>query len=227
MTRLLIGVPVLNRPANAAPLVTSLSETTAEATLLFLLSPEDRPELLAVDELLAERVRGQVMPFGPGRGDFARKHNFGFALALAEGFDWYFVGADDLRFHPGWFEACMLEQRKSDACVIGTNDLGNVRTSRGQHSTHFLVHTDYLECGTVDEPGKLFHERYWHEFTDDECVQTAKVRRTYAHAHNAIVEHLHPDWHKAARDSTYELAQAHRREDSALYHSRKSLWGRR
>jgi hypothetical protein len=88
----------------------------------------------------------------------------------------------------------------------------------GRHATHSLVHADYRECGTLDEPWKLLHEGYWHNFVDDELVGTAMLRGTFAMAGDAHVEHLHPNWRKAADDETYRrgMASFHRRPGAPL-----------
>ena len=139
--------------------------------------------------------------------------------------DFYFVGADDLLFHDHWLEKALAAQRKTGGVRSSAQTTwGTPRTQRGWHSTHFLVSTEYLECGTVDEPGKLLHEGYSHEFTDDECIQTARMRRTYVHAFDSHVEHLHPDWGKGTRDATYEKAQAGRMQDQRLFEFRKHMW---
>ena len=222
---LLVGVPVLGRPANAAPLVSNLRETTPSAKILFICSRQDKDEIAAINALgLTPYLVGEMSD----PGQFATKHNAGYKLAVDgdfEAFEWYFCGADDLTFHAGWFEACLEAHRKTGACVIGTKDLGNQRTMTGWHATHFLVHRDYLECGTVDEDGKLLNEAYSHEFCDDECIATARWRRTYAPS-LAVVEHLHPDWGKAEWDDTYRKAQADRSADRVLFESRRHLFGR-
>jgi len=217
---LAILIPVLDRPQRVEPLIESVNACTPEANLLFLCSPGDAAEIEAVKASGANHV---VVPWPCGPGDFARKQNYGFAQTEEE---WVFCGADDLVFHHGWFESCMATHHRSRACVIGTVDKGNWRTVSGQHSTHFLVHRDYLECGTIDEPGKIFNESYDHQWTDDECVQTAMWRGTYAHAHTAIVEHQHPHWGTATMDQTYEKATRATAQDQALYESRKHLWGK-
>lgn len=227
MTALLVGVPVLGRPQNAAAVAANLREATPGAHIYFLCSLDDEAQQGACLDAMTKDDLLSVMPEPAGLGDFAKKHNTGYRTAVAGDYEWYFVGADDLVFHPGWFDRCLEAHRKAGACVIGTRDLGNPRTANGWHSTHFLVHRDYLECGTVDEPGKLLHEGYSHEFVDDEAVQTARARRTYATS-QAVVEHLHPDWGKAEWDDTYRKAQSGRAADQALFHSRRHMWnGRR
>lgn len=118
----------------------------------------------------------------------------------------------------------MRAANRGDFCVVGTNDMGNSRVIAGNHSTHPLVHRDYLACGTVDEVGIVLHEGYQHQFADDEFVQTAKVRRVYAHAFDAFVEHLHPNWGKGRDDATYRRGQAGFSADKRLYDQRCAMW---
>jgi hypothetical protein len=218
-----IGIPVLGRPERAASIVESIASSVHMIDLrpLFILSPGDRDEAAAVKATGAESI---TVRWKPGPGDFARKHNRGIRESASVS-EWYFTGADDLVFHRGWAEHALAVAIQSDACVIGTNDLGNARTVRGEHSTHSLVHRDYLECGTIDEEGLIFHEGYDHQFCDDELVQTARYRRTFAHATLAIVEHMHPDWSKGQTDATYAKGKARFHEDRALYQARRQLWG--
>ena len=219
----MVGVPVLGRPQNAQPISESIHASVHAAEVLFLCSLSDRAQ---IDAAYTWGDAIDVMPFAAGPGDFARKHNAGYRYAVDLNFDWYFVGADDLTFHPGWFEACMREHEHTGACVIGTNDLHNKNVQKGLYATHFLVHRDYLECGTIDEDGKILHEGYDHQSVDIEFCQTANYRGTYAHAFDAIVEHRHPHWGLAEMDATYEKALRRTHEDIALFNARRHMWSR-
>lgn len=212
-------IPVLDRPVRVRPLVESLRACShvIECRPVFLCSPNDRREIREVQKHAAP----VVVPFEQGRGDYAAKINYG-VKHTSDPF--VFLAADDLRFHPGWAEravACWYETR---ACVVGTNDLGNSRVTSGRHSTHTLVHRDYAECGTADDPGVLLHPGYWHNFVDDEFVQTAISRETFAAAQDAHVEHLHPNWGKALEDHTYRLGIEHFNDDRAYFKKRSKLW---
>lgn len=218
MRSLLVLIPVLDRPAAAAPVVASIRSSTPHARILFLCSPGDDAEIAAA---LATGANVTVVPWQAGSGDWARKQNHGFRDGVEE---WVFLGADDLVFHSGWFYACIRQHEIAGACVVGTNDLGNARVVAGRHSTHSLVHRDYLECGTIDEDGLIVHEGYDHQFADDEFVQTAIARGTYAHAGDARVEHLHPNWGKAQDDATYRKGQQQFAQDRVLFERRQQFW---
>jgi hypothetical protein len=214
-------IPVLGRPERVAVTVASLAASLGliPADPVFVCSPEDIVEISAV---IAAGHVPLIARFACGPGDYARKMNLGFD---ATGTDWVFLAADDLNFHQGWLDRAVMRHQRTGACVIGTNDLGNSRTIAGYHSTHTLVHRDYLGCGgTADDPTRLLHEGYDHQFVDDEFVQTAISRGTYAHAQDSIVEHLHPDWGKGTRDATYEKGAAGFTRDRALYNERRQLW---
>lgn len=207
----------------------SVTGPVIRADLMFLASPGDIDQIAACgatgDLSTVNHPILQVMDRPPGSGDYALKINHGWRAACASGYDFVLLGADDLRFHPGWAEAALIEQLRTGACVIGTNDLGNNSTRLGTHTTHPLVSTAYT-CGLVDDPdpGLLLNPSYRHNFVDNEFVGTAKHRRVYTHAVNSHVEHLHPFWHKAEKDATYALGQAGFAADRKLHERRRRLW---
>lgn len=224
---LLVGVPVLGRPQNAAPLVANLCETTPSADVLFICSPGDNDEIEACVAVTLEQDTEGFLVTGwePGPADFARKQNAGYEYAVTNGYDFYFCGADDLRFQSDWYLRALIAQGKREACVVGTNDLHNQNVIKGWYATHFLVHRDYLACGgVVDDPTKLLCELYDHQAVDLEFCGTARWRRTYVHAFDSRVEHLHPHWRLAEMDDTYTKALRATQEDQALYMSRRHLW---
>jgi hypothetical protein len=213
--------PVLGRPKRAQPLWESLHATAGrDARLLFLCSPGDDEKIEACRRVRqAETI---IVPFEHAPGDYARKINYGLSVTRS---DWIFQGADDLRFHPGWLqEALQAGSRRAGGRVVGTQDLGNRMVMRGRHSTHSLVHRSYVEEGTVDEPGKLMHEGYRHNFCDTEMVETALSRGEFIFARRAVVEHLHPNWKKGEMDATYKLGLGDFRVDQLHFMGRRKLW---
>lgn len=214
-----ILVPVLGRAHRVAPLLESIEAGTPEPhRTLFICSPDDKAMTAEVDRAGAEYLRTDR---NYDRGDYAIKVN------LAYRSTWeplMFLAADDLHFHPGWLPRATAKLAAGIG-VVGTNDLTNRRTRTGQHSTHSLVTRDYVDRhGTIDEPNKVLHEGYWHEFVDDEFVQTAMARGAYAHANDCYVEHLHPMGGKAPMDALYEMQSARMRVGRRVYEWRKQLW---
>lgn len=218
-------IPVLGRPGRIRGLLASLSASEGEIRIhpVFIYSAGDTEEIYALDSVNADKLRAD---WRPGRADYAKKMNMGYAWAVRRGFEWIMLAADDVQFHPGWAEAALRTYQSSGACVIGTNDLKNPKVMAGEHSTHTLVHRDYVECGTADEEGKLLCELYDHQWVDNEFVETAQYRGTYAHSHDSLVEHFHPVWGNAEEDSTYAKGQADGVGDQRLYFERCHMWGR-
>ncbi|MEK6276830.1 MAG: glycosyltransferase family 2 protein [Actinomycetota bacterium] len=212
MAELVIIVPVLGRPHNVRPLLTSIRRTTPGARVLFVCDPGDEAEQRAIE---AEGAEMLIV-----RGNYAKKINH----AVQETSEpLLFLAADDLRFHPGWLEAAKAQLTEGIG-VVGTNDLCSDRVMAGQHSTHSLVTRDYAELGTIDDPTRLLHERYMHEFVDDEFVQTAISRNAFAHASDSIVEHLHPLVGKAPLDELYSKAGRRELWGRLVYMRRRRLW---
>lgn len=211
-----ILVPVLWRPGQVATLVASLEAATPEPhRLLFVADPDDEEELAAIGKAGAEVIT-------PGPRSYPHKINAGFE-ATTEPF--VFLAADDLAFHPGWLTAAL--DMADDVGVVGTNDGGcNPRVARGHHSVHSLVSRCYVtdQGGTADALGLVLHPGYRHAFCDDELVSVARQRRQYAHAHDSVVEHLHPYAGKAETDAVYREGQQAIRRDQRLFQRRRRLW---
>lgn len=209
---------MLGRAHRVGPLLESLAAATTDYRVLFLLTPGDTDVIGAVETAGGDWVAVQRRD----RGDYARKINAGYRATTEP---LLFLGADDLHFHPHWFERAVAPFTDSRVGVVGTNDLGNRRVISGDHATHALVRRSYIdEHGTIDEPGKVLHEGYAHEYVDDELVGTAKHRGAWAFAADSVVEHLHPQWGKAPSDPMYD-AQAERMSTSRhLFLRRRRLW---
>ncbi len=210
-------IPVLGRPANVAPLLSSLGDDD-RIRPLFVPTEGDREEISAIRETGAD-----LLPVPrKARGDYARKINAGYRTS-SEPF--LFLAADDLRFHDGWLDAALEYFEDPAIGVVGTQDLGNARVLAGEHSTHSLVRRTYVdEHGTIDRAGAVLCELYPHEFVDDEFVETAKHRNAWAFAHDSIVEHLHPAWGKAETDRLYDQHARRMAHGRAIYRRRRHLW---
>lgn len=224
MTSISIVVPVLNRPANAQPLVDSVrSSTTLSWELLFMVSPGDRAE---EDACVATGCRVVVVPWAAGVGDYARKINAGFKMTDGT---FVFLGADDLFFHSGWDTAALACCDES-TYVIGTNDLGNAKVKAGKHSTHSLVHRGYVEANGLtwdSKPGVVYSDAYAHQYVDTELVSVAIERGIFKFCRESVVEHLHPLWQKSAMDDTYRKALKDGLEDRRMFEfRRRELSGR-
>ena len=138
--------------------------------MLFVADPDDPEEHRAIE------AEGEEMLIV--KGNYAKKIN----RAIEETDEpLIFQGADDLRFHPGWLEAAKAKLGPGIG-VVGTNDLNSKRVMAGTHADHALITREYTKLGTIDDPTKVLHERYPHEYVDDEFIETAvmprRLRRT-------------------------------------------------
>lgn len=219
---LVILVPVLRRPHRVVPLLESIGKVTPEPyRVLFITSPGDEAEHQALKKQNADWV---CMDRNyEGKGDYSRKINYGYQVSDEE---YIFLGADDLEFHPNWFENALAKLKLSSKYgVVGTNDLGNQMVIMGKHSTHSLVTRKYADkFGTVDEQGKILHEGYHHNYCDSELIGTAKWRGAWVFSRDSIVKHLHPDWGLAKRDEVYDIGKKFIREDAKLFQGRRHKW---
>lgn len=212
---LIILIPVLRRPQNVAPVLASARETVPDARVLFIADRDDEVEIAA--------LRGHDFITVSSGTNYAAKINAGFDASSEP---LCFSGADDIRFRPGWFEEAKA-LLTDEVQVVGTVDRWNSRTERGRHSTHTLFTRRYVdESGTIDEPGKVLHEGYPHEYCDDEFVQTAMARCAYAHAFESVVEHLRPLIDTPDEDEVYKLGRSTTVRGRRLFARRRRLWQR-
>jgi hypothetical protein len=210
---------MLGRPHRVAPLLESIADvTTVPYRVLFVCTPGDTAVIEAIDAEHGEHITVERQP----TGDYARKINAGYRYTNEP---LLFLGADDLRFHPHWFERAVAHLDDPAIGVVGTNDLTNRRTYQGTHSTHSLVTRRYADrFGTIDEPGKVLYEGYVHEYVDDELVGTAQARGAYAHAIDSVVEHLHPMGGKAPTDDLYDAQAERMRLSRRVFQKRRAMW---
>lgn len=217
-----ILVPMLGRPHRVRPLLESIWTATPRAEVVWLTTPTDRQVIAEIDRASRESsldFRRIDVPYR--RGDYPRKINVGYRQTSRP---LLFTGACDLRFAAGWL-AVALAELVVGIGVVGTSDGHSPRVLAGEHATHSLVTRWYADSyGTVDQPGAIFHDRYWHEFCDDELVQTAMARGAWAFAPGALVEHLHPDHGLAPDDQLYRQRPARMRQGRALFRQRERLW---
>lgn len=220
---LVVIVPVLMRPLRVEPFLESLRAATPKPhRVIFVATIGDTPMLRTIKRIVDDTVQLEVLR--PNRiGDYAKKVNRAYTISTEP---FMFLAADDLHFHDGWYERAHRQFLDDQVGVVGTQDLANTdRARRGEHATHSLVRRSYIdECGTIDEPGKVLHEGYTHEFVDDEFVGTAKFRGAWAFAYDSVVEHLHPSWGKAKKDRLYAGAPARMQAGRKVFEARKHLW---
>ena len=220
---LVILLPYLGRPDTVGPLLDSIVETVPGASVLACLTPGDTKVSEAFDNHPYPTRTTTYVDYQPV-GDYARKINAGYRLTSQP---LIFTGACDIRFHQNWFqEACAMLDDAGRIGIVGTNDLGNPRVLRGEHSTHSLITRRYADCYGLagPQPGAIYCELYQHECCDDELWQTGLARGAAVPCLRAVVEHLHPNWGKARSDALYDRQHARTVAGRRLLTRRQHLW---
>ena len=208
MAEVAVLIPLM-RPHRLALVLASLAESTTDYVAVVIATGE------CAD---VARELGRCVLIEDEGGTYPVRINAGFRGSAEP---YVMLGADDLSFRPGWFEAAMVQMRQVDG-VVAVNDLHN---SAG---VHFLVSREYVDTlgGTGDGiPGEVMHEGYSHTHCDDEMRHLAQYRNRFAYARDSIVEHLHPGAGKAATDEVYALGNSFMGQGNAVFMSRRHLWG--
>jgi hypothetical protein len=225
MREVAVLVPVMKRPQNVKPLVDSFNVTTniGEANLYFLVDPDDDEEIAAIKDAGASYL---VSDRGP---TFAAKLNSGFRQTTE---DWVLAVGDDVEFTAGWFDAARRLSDRYD--VIGTNDaypgeVRNARVAAGVHADHYFVRRSYVddEGATLDGPGVLAAEAYYHYFVDCETVQLAKALGRFTPCLDCRIIHHQPryegrpeDWDA---DPIYVKGGEYAKQDDIKFKQRSAL----
>lgn len=225
-------VPVLGRPQNAQPLLTSLRESGSLAELVFIVSARDLEQLdacriaVALDRAKVSGELSSVIVAGhdPGGHDYPRKMNLAFGKTTSE---WVLLGSDDIEFTAGWDTMMVRAGEKTGKAVIGSNDKANRLVQKGLFSTHALVSRRYVdELGaSLDGPGVLVSEAYDHNFCDRELAALAKARDLWLFIPQAVIRHRHPAFGSAPQDATYLKGRETFLADQALFWQRAERWG--
>jgi len=195
--------------------------TTVPHYLVFIVEREDGGSCAEAARLAAAGQCGWMI--NEGAASYAGAVNTGYRHTSDP---YFFLGSDDVYFHPGWAE-CVLAAAVPPFRVVGTNDTINDSVLAGIHATHYLVERGYIEelGGVVDElPGTVLHEGYDHNYTDTEFIEVATKRGVFTPCLEAVVEHMHFAFGKGPRDATADRTIRRYSEDARIYESRRPLW---
>ncbi len=213
-----IIVPVMKRPQNAESFMRSARASSGLVNVYAVCDEDDVATKKAWKDSGAKVL---VLSAGERPGTFAEKVNYGYRRTDEP---WMFIVGDDVRFYPGWLDHAQHTANSSTNGyhVIGTNDLGNPRSTDGEHSAHLLIRRSYVDeqGGGWDGPKSIAHEGYRHWYVDDEIVTAAKQRNAFAMAMGSTVEHLHPLWGKGDDDDVYRLGQSFAMDDLETFKRR-------
>lgn len=208
-------IPTYRRAHRVGEVTTNILESTEHANVYFICESDDEETI-------------ETVTFTVGANLIINDRSRNYAGAINTGVHatdepYVFAGADDLNFHPGWYEAAS-KKLEYPIHVVGTNDLHNPDVLSGAHATHYLVTRWYAHNGCIDAANTMLCEKYDHNYCDTEFIAFAQHRGMYAPCLEAIVEHKHWAWGKAPMDATYEKGCRTEPQDKALFYERRNLW---
>jgi glycosyltransferase involved in cell wall biosynthesis len=217
-----ILIPTFGRPQRAAELVEDIRvATTANYRIYFVVEKHDPETIAAVGRLDAEAI------INPGEPTYASCINSAYAQTKEP---YFFTGADDIHFHPGWLSEALKWMSDPKIGIVGTAD--PLHDSR-DHSTHSLVRRKYIQqhSGCLDRPNTVLYP-YWHGWTDHEFLGIAKSRGAYHYCKKSLVDHHHPGWDWFGRvdsgdekfDATYAKGNRNHRQDTRKFLQRCRQW---
>lgn len=215
---LAVLVPVMRRPQNAATFMRAFEDSEHGSSTVYAVCDSD--DVDTKEKWIENRAQVIERPSANCPGTFAEKVNYAFGRTSE---DWILLLGDDARFIPGWYEEVIRVIEKTNACVVGTNDLCNPRVMSGLAITQPVISRSYVKTlgASWDGPGIVCHEGYRHNFVDTEIYEVAKERNVVAFALQAVIEHFHPDCGKNSSDSVYALGTSFASVDRELFASRK------
>lgn len=212
-----IFTPTSYRSQNIERLINSIRETS-EVTAYFIHPSDDGDSWKELNKQFQPHTKNLFWWHDNPEGDtrFVKRIQSMYEQTDEE---WFLTGADDVVFHPGWLEEARPYMHTHS--VISFDDMCNPNVP----GTNFLIRRSYIEeqSGVIDSPNTVFCQDYFHNFCDNELVETASKRREFVKCDGKI-EHYHHTIGKAENDKIYQLAQSRWNEDAETFHQRRHLW---
>lgn len=211
-------LPTTGRPEQMAARVSDLLMQRLPkgvSLTVYLAVPGDDKETLDKSDAIFEHFRHKLVERKPNT-TAVDGWNAAFVKAYHDGAEWFVLGADDIKWHPGWLEAALSLADKSGAQVIGLHD---GHTNLNHYGAHYMVHREFVE---KELGGAFIPPGYGSWWFDREVCEKAAGLGLYAPCWDALAEHTHPDWNSAPMDDTYKMALPLHDTDRQLYEARKA-----
>jgi hypothetical protein len=214
-----ILLPTTGRPEQMKERVTELVNQDMPKGVtgrVYLAIPkDDKATLKAAEKLEGDDNPVNLVERNPGT-TAVQGWNAAFVAAHEDGADWFVLGADDIKWHPGWLENALALAERGGAQVIGLHD---GHTNLNHYGAHYMVSREFAERHLG---GVFIPPMYGSWWFDREVCEKAAGLGLYAACWEAVAEHLHPDWSTAPMDATYEKGYALHGIDGTIYTARKA-----
>lgn len=187
-----VVIPSLNRPGKLRDCLEQLLTASPEVEVIVAAHPDDK-----ATQRMVKRLAVVKLVTTPGTS--VEAWNIGAAAASG---DYLVLGADDLWFYDGWYEAALEAMAKLGGHgLVAFNDLSPLA---GRLATHYMVSRNYA----VNEWGGFLAAPYYKkQWIDNEATHRARRDERFIYAEDSVVEHMHPVWDKGENDSTYQMAE--------------------
>jgi len=205
MKQIAVLIPTYKRPHKLAGLIENIKQTSTEAEIYFIITPDDAGTQKTLTEL------GQK--FWVVDGEYGKAINEGYRLT-SEPF--IFCGSDDIEFTPGW-DKQLLGSIQGYQITGGVDDW--VVSQSGVHISHPLIRREYVENeGTVlGYRGLIYNPDKFHYHIDVEIEQLAWHRGVIKVNRDCKILHHHFINNQAERDETYQHSVVNLAHDTEAY----------
>lgn len=204
----------IDRPVQLRHCVEQLLETTKGHHVEVVVS------LSSGDKASAEAIEGLSVRVTAEHNGYTGKviaYNEALSHASPIATSYVMVG-DDVWARPLWLNRALETLQHLPECcgVVGCNDL--YRTDGAKHADHGLITRSFI---TQFLGGTPFMPCYINWFFDVETIQRAIEVGRYIYAPLSILEHRHPNAHKAKMDDVYRRGLRTWEAEMAIFRQRK------
>lgn len=202
MTSIAILVASRGRPSRLEAMIESAHRLAgwSERVRVLVRLDDDDPELASYERPYAGPTE-PIRVVGPRPGRVASAYN---QLARGTDAEILMAAADDVLFRtPTWdFHVAAALGADGTVPLLGVPADGR-EASKGRRATHFFATRAW-----VDAVGYLVPEAYEHFWADTHVADVASRSGRLVWLDDVLVEHMHPNAGKGARDETYGAKRA-------------------
>ena len=209
--RILVITPSRGRPDRLAYMLQETLETSGPGTHVAVCIDDDDPELAGYDGLAASLQRtGRVFWLRGPRRNLVSWTNYVVHWPRAARYPYLAsLGDDHVPRTHGW------DEQLTDAIEAGGGT--GIAYGDDKHQHEALPTAPVISRDITDALGWMMHPGLASKFCDDVWRVISELAGCRFYVPEVIIEHVHPDAGKAARDLTYEQGHADYPADRAVF----------